>query len=864
MDLHTIISNLHSSKKSINDKSFKTILKFEEISFKDSNLVGDYFALRSIVDEMYYQTNTLKDSQKLSKLKKKGFILTHQGILLLFEENNLLNNINQILSKLKPYYSKLKIHKKNNSKNTLNHQDSVEHIISIISNQIQTVIQRISISDLLKVQLSRVYDSLLDDYDNATNSVHSTNLKLKTKFSYSSNRQTIFTNSSVYTSTLIVSCKEELFNSIKQLLIEFYSEHNLQLRFDLGILEEEINLAIGFEEYFEEVICSGVSSSIEYSTGHELISVIHSNFGPRVFENLDNLNVDSFETFKYGFKNNYSGVFTSNIVEKDISFLNTYGKNSLKNAPIIEKKKNQNKKIIISSLNKNQIRSITSLTLDLESKLTQYFKEFTPLKIHFSILGAGIIVIEDFFLETKHLFREQRELISYELVNLDKKPLLEGEVSIGNKIVHGKVLIVKTISDLKKINSESIVFTMQTDPKWQHYLTKAKAIIVQKGDEFSHTAQMCYEHNIPVLLQVGQFDHLLKNEDLVTIDCSDIRGFVYEGLEKYKIKELPNSELKYLSSLNNSLSKSSNYDKDIFIHSSHKHILEQSHFPSTSEFIEDIFDLISSNLKNQISFSLNESNKKYFVELVKKELQSIISKIAISKFPKEVYINIDSFCSNIYILFIKESHYMALNYLEGVQRVINPLFEPVLKFILELIEQIKKEVGCLNLHLYITQIQEKKEVESLNHLLEKYHYKTTSKKNLDINKNKSFNKLGGVLSVGGIMNSKEIIPMLDFIACDIQELKKVCSSKNIDAISKLIHCCTYHTSKKFSKQTFGLYNVLVEDTNIIDSCMIHSFNFISVKREDFIPLYSFLLSIRKNITTKDFKFKSESITHKNV
>ena len=839
MDLHSIISNLHSGKRSIEQKELKTILNFNEVDIVDSNLVGDYFALKSLVNTMYNSTKTLSNSSKLKEHTRRGFILTHQGILLLLQENLVLQNISNVISKLKKPATTtsnkfLSSHKssskhahsnlKNTSVNTSN-TTYIENELSLASHQISSILERIQISDLLKVQISKAYNKLLEESNGTSDNSDLSKIILKPKLSFTSYNNTPnkeqkldLKNHFLHTQASILEgvgknfelhCLEDIFNSIKATLLEFYSEYNMQLRYDLGIIESEISLAIGFEEVFDSKV-SGISSSIEYSTGHELISVIYSGFGREIYNSVNtNQNLDVFEVFKYGFKNNFNAIFKSKIAGDK------------------------------STLNQSQIRNITSLTLELEDKFTKYFKEYSPVKLYFSITNTGKIIIEDFFLEFKHLHLHKKDLTSYHIIDSSSKPILQG-LGLGNSIVHGKALIVNSSSDLKKITSESIVIVKDTYPQWQHYLLKAKALIVQRGNEFSHSAQMCYEYLIPVVLQVGQFDHLISNDDLLTIDCSDMRGLVYLGLEKYKIKQLSNDEI--LNMQKGVSFKRKDLNKKILIHSSSKHILQKSHFPSSSQCIENAFDLIPQSLKNQISLNFESHNLDLFKKIIKEELISVISKIAISKFPSNVYINLDSFCNNLYPLFISEKEYLSLTKEEGINRTIHPSYEKVLAFIIDLIKNIKTSIGCSNICVYSTHIQEFKQLVSLKSLFKKYLFNES---------------LGGVLGVGGILNSSELTKELSFVSCDFQEIKNVCGNKNIPAISKLIHYAAPHNSKKDSYE-FGLYNVTAKDVEIIENLMIDSYSFVTCSYDEFIALYSFILFNRKNMKTKHLKFDSSN------
>ena len=89
-------------------------------------------------------------------------------------------------------------------------------------------------------------------------------------------------------------------------------------------------------------------------------------------------------------------------------------------------------------------------------------------------------------------------------------------VSSGN--VEGKVLVVADPKTVKGIAGKILV-TKTTDPGWVFLMVNAAGIIAEKGSLLSHTAIVSRELGIPAIVGVNGATSLLKNGDIVELDC---------------------------------------------------------------------------------------------------------------------------------------------------------------------------------------------------------------------------------------------------------------------------------------------------------------------------------------------------------
>lgn len=90
--------------------------------------------------------------------------------------------------------------------------------------------------------------------------------------------------------------------------------------------------------------------------------------------------------------------------------------------------------------------------------------------------------------------------------------------------VRGQVLVVRLLSDLKKVRPSLIVVSPMTEPRMNPYLKRVRAIITDEGGLTSHAAIFAREMKIPSIVGTKIATKVLKDGDLVEVDAE--RGVV--------------------------------------------------------------------------------------------------------------------------------------------------------------------------------------------------------------------------------------------------------------------------------------------------------------------------------------------------
>lgn len=136
------------------------------------------------------------------------------------------------------------------------------------------------------------------------------------------------------------------------------------------------------------------------------------------------------------------------------------------------------------------------------------------------------------------------------------KTLVKG-LSIGDKIVSGRVCLIESAKDIGKFIDGSVLVTSTTDPDWVPIMKRAAAIVTDHGGRTSHAAIVSRELGLPAIVGTGDATHLLHTGQDVTVSCAEgEEGMVYEGLadvtvETLDLDSIPNTRTQVMLNLGN-------------------------------------------------------------------------------------------------------------------------------------------------------------------------------------------------------------------------------------------------------------------------------------------------------------------------
>jgi pyruvate, water dikinase len=130
--------------------------------------------------------------------------------------------------------------------------------------------------------------------------------------------------------------------------------------------------------------------------------------------------------------------------------------------------------------------------------------------------------------------------------DVTKSTLLTEGRAIGQKIGTGRVILVRSVAEMDRVQAGDVLVTDMTDPNWEPVMKKAAAIVTNRGGRTCHAAIIARELGIPAVVGCGDATDKLAEGSLVTVACSEgDTGFIYDGLLETEITEVKRGQMPY-------------------------------------------------------------------------------------------------------------------------------------------------------------------------------------------------------------------------------------------------------------------------------------------------------------------------------
>jgi pyruvate,water dikinase len=179
----------------------------------------------------------------------------------------------------------------------------------------------------------------------------------------------------------------------------------------------------------------------------------------------------------------------------------------------------------------------------------------TPMDIEWAKDGrTGKLYIVQARPETVESQKNVNEMVQYELTNPPPEPIITG-TSVGHKILHGEVCIIRDTHDLELFRPGCILVSEITDPDWVPVMKAAVGIVTDHGGRTCHAAIVSRELGVPAVVGCGIATEFLTDGQKVTLCCdgSDV-GKIYDGSLEFKknvtcLENIPETKTKVMLNL---------------------------------------------------------------------------------------------------------------------------------------------------------------------------------------------------------------------------------------------------------------------------------------------------------------------------
>ena len=325
-----------------------------------------------------------------------------------------------------------------------------------------------------------------------------------------------------------------LLESCKRCFASLFTDRAISYRQDKGFDHFKIALSIGVQRMVRsDLASSGVMFSIDTETGSQDIVLINAAFG--LGENVvqGSINPDEYFVFKPTLKQGFRPILQKRLGSKEFKLVYDIGGSKMvKNIPVAPDDRSR------FAITDDEILCLARWACLIEDHYSQQRGQYTPMDMEWAKDGhTGELFILQARPET---VQSQKSLDRVEVYHLKEKgPALVRGRSVGEKIAHGPVRVVKSAHNLNQVQKGDVLVTDKTDPDWEPTMRKAAAIVTNRGGRTCHAAIVSRELGLPAIVGTENATEKLKDDQAVTVSCAEGEtGFVYQGLLKFDVQQI--------------------------------------------------------------------------------------------------------------------------------------------------------------------------------------------------------------------------------------------------------------------------------------------------------------------------------------
>ncbi|MCM2279050.1 MAG: phosphoenolpyruvate synthase [Oligoflexia bacterium] len=353
---------------------------------------------------------------------------------------------------------------------------------------------------------------------------------------------------------LNVQGHQALVDACRRCFASLFTDRAISYRADMGFDYRKIGLSVGIQRMVRsDLACSGVMFSIDTETGFPDVVLINSAYG--LGENVVQgaVNPDEITVFKPALRQGFRPILRRKAGTKEFKLVyDVGGGKRVRNVPVAPEERAK------LSLQDDEILRLAEWACLIEEHYSRKSRRTVPVDIEWAKDGrSGELFIVQARPETVHAKAGKPDTLEiHELQGQPPRPIVTGR-SVGEKIAHGRVKVIRSVRDLQRLQPGEILVTDRTDPDWEPIMKIAGGVITNRGGRTCHAAIVSRELGLPAVVGAENATELLSDGQEITLSCAEgetgkaYPGFVPFGSRKVSLRGLERPRTRIMMNLAN-------------------------------------------------------------------------------------------------------------------------------------------------------------------------------------------------------------------------------------------------------------------------------------------------------------------------
>ncbi|MDR2173863.1 MAG: phosphoenolpyruvate synthase [Burkholderiales bacterium] len=660
-------------------KSITRVLPFEQLRMTDVEIVG---GKNASLGEMISQL-----TQRGIRVPG-GFATTADAFREFLESNSLTEAIHQKLAGL-----------------------DVEDVVKLarVGREIREMVASAPFPATLEQDIRTAYATLSKDQPDASFAVRSSATAEDLPDASFAGQQETFLN---------IRGIDAVLDAIREVFASLYNDRAIAYRVHQGFAHQEVALSAGVQRMVRsDLSAAGVMFTMDTESGFDQVVFITSAYGLGETVVQGTVNPDEFYVYKPNLEANRPAILRKITGSKALKMVFTEDNAAGRSTKTIEVPEIQR---LVYSISNAEIEELARFAMKIEEHYQR------PMDIEWGRDGIdGKLYILQARPETVKSRETGGDKLRRYQIEGDSAVLATGR-AIGQKIGKGRVRLVKSVTEMDRVQKGDVLVADMTDPDWEPVMKRAAAIVTNRGGRTCHAAIIARELGIPAVVGCGDATQTLKEGMEVTVSCAEgDTGKIYEGLLNVTIHEvaldkMPEPPVKLMINVGNpelafEFCRLPNEGVGL---ARLEFIINRNVGIHPRALLE--FNTLPEELKHDIRHRVAgyDSPVEFYISKIAEGVATIAAAFA----PKKVIVRMSDFKSNEYFNLLGGNHYEPheenpMLGFRGASRYISKEFYDCFVLECKALRRVRDDMGLVNVEIMIPFVRTLKEAERVVELL---------------------------------------------------------------------------------------------------------------------------------------------------
>ena len=322
---------------------------------------------------------------------------------------------------------------------------------------------------------------------------------------------------------------DNMIEAMHQVFASLFNDRAIAYRVHQGFAHSEVALSAGVQMMVRSDIgASGVMFTLDTETGFRDAVFVTSSWGLGETVVQGAVNPDEFYVYKPALADGKHPILRKNLGSKAIKMIFSDDPRPGKTVETVDVSEEDS---LSFSITDADIIELAKMAVTIE----QHYGR--PMDIEWGKDGNdGKLYILQARPETVQS-RSGRSIQRYTLK--DTGDIIVTGRSIGHKIGSGKAKVIRSVTEMNRVQPGDVLVSDMTDPDWEPVMKRASAIVTNRGGRTCHAAIIARELGIPAVVGCGDATDRIKDGADVTVSCAEgDEGNVYEGRLDFEEKNI--------------------------------------------------------------------------------------------------------------------------------------------------------------------------------------------------------------------------------------------------------------------------------------------------------------------------------------